>query len=1544
MSCKRLPRTGGIKKLKLKARQRNFMQTVIKSLVTACLFLFLSASFARAQEITAIDFNGDLLGKVIPDGKVVGFDNQLIGNVTADSLIINFDGKLIGGVIPQGIAIGNDAKLLGKVNNDGSVRLPSGQIVGKVLPNGLVVNDYFDIIGAVIFPGLVYSDEGKTVGRITGDGSYANLKGQQIGIVTPDGYAYRRVGNDYVLDGRLISSKMVVSLTGEFIGSVVPGGSISNFDSETIGYIKANGYAYNSRNEVIGRIVKSGYAFDNNGFYLGFVTYNGEVVENEKLVGRLRADGNVVNPEGVVIGYSLDIASTATDLKGKYLGRIMPEGNLARARELSGLVGARGVIVGADGTSAGQIVKTGPVFDFRGMLRGHALNSGSVIALNGTPIGYMVGAQAYDLSGRIIGAVLQNYLAFDNENALLGLTGIDSAITSNNAKSLVSPFGYVFNPEGELAGAGMPMGALYSSNGSVIAQTDFSGSALADGGNVVGKLTGSGFITDHNQLVGKNILSYYAVGSRASDLGSFSEQNLIMDKSLNIIAKVLPDSSAVAASKPDTLEYMPQIGNAYAWQIALGWNGGFLGYADITGAVNDLGGSKIGRVAERGLVIDNSNIVIGYLQGYASVITDACTVSGVVSPRGDIQNFRGIYLGKMLANGQALSDSSSIIGYANVPAPVIDFSGNVTALTGLDGYARNFENGRLGCIDRRGRIHNADKVLIGKTVEYVPVINFNGEIVGRTILDGKVVDKNNIIIGYQQPDENVNSDAGLPLGGLFKYKVAFNLDNKFIGRVLEDGSIVNDKLENIGKVNFDGYVLINGQKAGYALYDFYVYDDKFDTIGFINRNGEVISFSNQNLGTIDRGFLLDKNRNVIGRGNRDYIIRDEAHLVVGELAMNGDVLDRNANVVGKLAEAGEIRNRNNEVIATAGPLQYYSKVTAKDQRKMVFDKDGNFLGYLDENGNLVDKDGNIIGRVDENGNLIDTAGTKVGSIDKDGKLIDNEGNVVASKLNQKEAYDKNGNLIGYADENGVVRDLNGKVIGQVNEEGNVIDANGNIIGGIGANWYEKAPAPQRQKEDADNPALALLESKGYRKSLGVALTPDGEYLGEILEDGSVVDEDGNVIGRRMPDGLVIDDDGTLVGIEEIKKPDTSGMFVPPGTFGPGGAYGTGTGSAGNLGPGGGYGPGERYDPSRRAALNAAMQERRKNITVGKISNGMRKEAFDGMQKDWSEQGIPKVISSWRVDLSEMIFADKPIPAVIARAIDSNNPAPITAFVERNVYAEEGRNVIIPAGSRLMGTLGSVTASSEATSESARVQISWERLVRPDGSIFVFQGLTADAQGRAGALGYVDQQLFKKYTLPVLTTSLTSATSYFMAPKEDSKYDTETPRQQAANDARQNFLNEMNQIFDEILADKSSIKPMTYIPAGTRIIVFPNTDLWLRTVERDNDESAMLQKPKVLIDDGKAAAEKKQKENEDIRKQAGTVVNSDVVYEADDAGVEAQKATPLLPAKKKKPATGAAAGSANYIAPPPPPSPSYNSSTSNTSSGSSTNNSGVPALF
>ena len=588
---------------------------------------------------------------------------------------------------------------------------------------------------------------------------------------------------------------------------------------------------------------------------------------------------------------------------------------------------------------------------------------------------------------------------------------------------------------------------------------------------------------------------------------------------------------------------------------------------------------------------------------------------------------------------------------------------------------------------------------------------------------------------------------------------------------------------------------------------------------------------------------------------------------------------------------------------------------------------------MDENGNLVDLDGNIIGKLNE-----------------DGTITDKDGNLLGRLAKGKAVYDEFGNLIGYVMPDGTVVDANGNVIGRVLPDGTIVDLDGNVIGNTNRKWFDKASIAKtdvNKKKDDVSPALKLLEDSSYYKSLGIALTPDGEYLGEILEDDTVIDDKGNVIGYKMPDGLIIDDDGNLIGTEEVETEETDkdNIFIPAGTFGPGGAYGVGSGPAGNLGPGGGYGPGERYDPTRKAALDAAMQERRQNISVGKISSGIRKEAFDGYQKDWSEQGIPKSISSWRVDMSEMIFSDKPIPAVIARAIDTNNPAPVTAYVERNVYAEEGQNIIIPAGSRLIGAFGSITAAAEATSESARVQISWERLIRPDGSIFVFSGQTADAQGRAGALGYVDQQLFKKYTLPIVTTVLSSGASYFIASAEDASGNVETSKQQAASDARQNFLNDMESLFDEILADKTDVKAMTYIPAGTRIIVYPNTDLWLRTAERDSEAMAMIGNAEVLIDDEKSQAALK-----NLEQKKAASASSSVVYEPDDANVEsssAQKATPLMADTPKK--------QKNTSITPPPPSagniPSAGTggmttttkSSSEASGGSNTNQS-VPALF
>ena len=230
-------------------------------------------------------------------------------------------------------------------------------------------------------------------------------------------------------------------------------------------------------------------------------------------------------------------------------------------------------------------------------------------------------------------------------------------------------------------------------------------------------------------------------------------------------------------------------------------------------------------------------------------------------------------------------------------------------------------------------------------------------------------------------------------------------------------------------------------------------------------------------------------------------------------------------------------------------------------------------------------------------------------------------------------------------------------------------------------------------------------------------------------------------------------------------------------------------------------------------------------------------SFTGYEEDgwWPNKNI----SSWRVDMSEMILQDKPIPAVLARSVYASDNMgeniPITAIVERNIYAEDGRNIIIPAGSRAIGALAGTNSTGGNTGGAVKIGITWRRLIRPDGSQFLFSNAqTADAQGRAGAIGYLDEQLLKKYSTPLMTTMLESATAYFIAAGEGSSTTngttTTSSKSKAADDARENFLNQMGQIFEDIVREKANIRAVTYIPAGTRIIIFPNEDLWLNSIE------------------------------------------------------------------------------------------------------------------
>ncbi len=1306
------------------------MKRLVKFLGQIFIGLVLGGWFcaADASEITAIDFNGRPLGQVISTGMVIDADGDNIGYMTADSLIMDNENNIIGGVVPQGVAMGLDNRLLGKVHGDGVVRSLGGSNLGQALPNGLIVNANADIIGQILYPGLVYSNEGRTIGRLTGAGSYTNLEGQEIGFISADGYAYRQTGDGYVLDGRLMSAKMVVSLTGRFIGSVAPSGKVVDFTNKEIGVIHANGYVYGAAGEIIGGIVKTSYAFDLSGNYLGIVSYNGILKDGEKTIGYYRPDGNIVNEKDEVIGFSAPMAATATDNRGRYLGYLSINGEIIRGDKVVGYLGANKYIYDDNKAIIGELVQTGPIFNVLAQLKGLAAANGAVVSLGGSNAGKMKGAMAFDSNGTLIGATLGKMIALDANNRSLGSVEFDASIKNGAETQKISPFGYLLNSEQKVVGRGQHLGAIYGLEGKIYSYITPNGTLYKSNNDAV--LTADGVLVEKETWLGELLHPLYALSLRGQKLGLLNQNNIIYDADKEAFYKITPGNYVVTSSASVGDNLSPVYGFSADKRIALSISGDLLGYADADGTIQDINDNTIGQSIYRDYIIDNNGIVHGRLINFAVVSNDKCGIIGAVNGHGDIINNRDVLIGHILPNGQAISDSGSYVGYAVFDKGLIDFDGHFVG-TVNNGQGIGASGLVLGCVNRLGQIVTDDNKIRYGLITPEPVINFDNQIIGHVLANGQVVDPNNQMLGYMQPNGNVVSKSKRELGNVFKYAVAYDNKNNFMGMVQNSGQILDGTGRVVGKVKFDGSVEFEDKIVGYALYDFYVYDENFATYGYLTKDGTVLSMVGSRLGKMDKGFVIDKNKHIVARGNRDYIVRDINNTAIGYLGMDGQVVDFDGNNIGQLESTGAIIGNNKEEIAHATPFQYY----------------------------------------------------------------------IPQDEEQQQATE-------WAD-----------------------------VGRIQHNEQIKPKAPDSVVEGG------VSSVDGYnRRVVGIALSPDGDIIGQIFDDDSVKDDNGNLIGYRTPDGIVVDTNYNPIGIEEIKRETVNNMFMPANAVGNGNPYGIGS-QPSNLGPGGGYGQGERYDPVREQALAQLQAQRRGDISVGKISSGISTSSFTGYEEDgWP--GTSRNISSWRVDMSQMILEDKPIPAVLARSVYASegfsDNVPITAIVERNIYAEEGRNVIIPAGSRVIGRLGGgVTGGNSGGA--VKIGISWKRLIRPDGSQFIFSNAnTADAQGRAGAIGYLDEQLLKRYTLPLLTTALESGLAYVMASgKGTTSYNngnsTEDARSQAAEEARQNFINQMNSIFEEILQRKANIRSVTYVPAGTRIIIFPNEDMWLNDDKREKEK-------------------------------------------------------------------------------------------------------------
>lgn len=196
------------------------------------------------------------------------------------------------------------------------------------------------------------------------------------------------------------------------------------------------------------------------------------------------------------------------------------------------------------------------------------------------------------------------------------------------------------------------------------------------------------------------------------------------------------------------------------------------------------------------------------------------------------------------------------------------------------------------------------------------------------------------------------------------------------------------------------------------------------------------------------------------------------------------------------------------------------------------------------------------------------------------------------------------------------------------------------------------------------------------------------------------------------------------------------------------------------------------------------------------------------------------------NLGTTIAQGKLIHAVLESAINSDLPGPIRAITSHDTYAEAGKEILIPKGSRLIGTYNSSLRRGQA-----RVFIIWQRVIRPDGVDIMIDSLGVDALGRSGMTGDVDNKYFEMFSSAILTSSLDIG----MAAVGDALFGNQqttttsgaagtTTTQSPTSAAMQEAVQNVGSVGSNIVSNTLNLAPTINIDQGTPIEVFVSRDL------------------------------------------------------------------------------------------------------------------------
>jgi type IV secretion system protein VirB10 len=219
-----------------------------------------------------------------------------------------------------------------------------------------------------------------------------------------------------------------------------------------------------------------------------------------------------------------------------------------------------------------------------------------------------------------------------------------------------------------------------------------------------------------------------------------------------------------------------------------------------------------------------------------------------------------------------------------------------------------------------------------------------------------------------------------------------------------------------------------------------------------------------------------------------------------------------------------------------------------------------------------------------------------------------------------------------------------------------------------------------------------------------------------------------------------------------------------------------------------------------------------------------------------------------------------IRAILENAVVSDLPGMVRAVVAEDVWSFDGRRILIPAGSRLVGDYRSGIARGQT-----RIFVVWTRMLRQDGVSVQLGSIGTDDLGRAGNTGTVDNKYLERFGSAIVLSIVGGASQYIagLGVRDTNNNNTIVTvtdpatglvtTTQTGNNNNNNGLSQsaqarqisaettsqtLTQLAQEALRDSINIPPSIYLDQGSRVIVFVRRDLDFSTLYPDPVREAL----------------------------------------------------------------------------------------------------------